>query len=134
MGLFSSFHHHFFFFFKPCHVSCGNFPDQGSNPGPLQWKAGVLTTGLPRKSLVFILFKQKSPHGWNSSLCCLFMFVLIPISLAPNTPPETQRRLSVCSCVGEEGTQDRPQKVSSFCFQLERSERSVSQPLAVIRH
>ena len=27
-------------------------PDQGSNPGPLQWELGVLATGLPGKSLV----------------------------------------------------------------------------------
>ena len=27
------------------------FPDQGSNPHPLQWKRGVLTAGLPGKSL-----------------------------------------------------------------------------------
>ena len=27
------------------------FPDQGSNPGPLPWKCGSLTTGLPGKSL-----------------------------------------------------------------------------------
>ena len=26
------------------------FPDQGSNLHSLQWKCGVLTTGLPRKS------------------------------------------------------------------------------------
>ena len=26
------------------------FPDQGSNPCSLQWKCGVLTTGLPGKS------------------------------------------------------------------------------------
>ena len=26
-------------------------PDQGSNPGPLHWECGVLTTGPPGKSL-----------------------------------------------------------------------------------
>ena len=32
----------FFFFILPCCVACGTlFPDQGSNPGPLQWKHGV---------------------------------------------------------------------------------------------
>ena len=31
---------------------CGmwNFPDQGLNPCPLQWKRGILTTGTPGKS------------------------------------------------------------------------------------
>lgn len=35
-----------------------SFPDQGSNPCPLQWKQGVLTMGPPRKSpvVVFIFF------------------------------------------------------------------------------
>ena len=28
------------------------FPDQGSNPGPLHWERGILTTGPPGKSLV----------------------------------------------------------------------------------
>ena len=35
------------------------FPDQGWNPRPLQWKRGVLTTGPPRRSqekLVLLLF------------------------------------------------------------------------------
>ena len=32
------------------------FPDQGSNPHPLQWKHGVLTTGLPGKSHKCVLF------------------------------------------------------------------------------
>ena len=27
------------------------FPDQGSNPCPLHWKHGILTAGLPGKSL-----------------------------------------------------------------------------------
>ena len=37
--------------------SCGMrdlFPDQGSNPGPLHWECGVLTTGPPGKSLYSI--------------------------------------------------------------------------------
>ena len=29
------------------------FPDQESNPGPLQWNRGFLTTGLPGDSLLF---------------------------------------------------------------------------------
>ena len=33
-------------------TTCGmqNFPDQGSNPCPLHWKGGILTTGPPAKS------------------------------------------------------------------------------------
>ena len=45
------------FFFFGCtaqHVG-SQFPDQGSNPCPLQWKCGVLTTGLPgNSSLIFL--------------------------------------------------------------------------------
>ena len=40
-------------------VSCGmwdlKFPDQGLNPGPLNWDRGVLSTGPPGKS-GFVLF------------------------------------------------------------------------------
>ena len=32
-------------------MPCGIFPDQGSNPHPLQWKCKVLTTGPPEKFL-----------------------------------------------------------------------------------
>ena len=33
-------------------AACGTwFPDQGSNPGPLHWECGVLTTGPSGKSL-----------------------------------------------------------------------------------
>ena len=35
-------------FFWLCHMA---YPDQGLNPGPLQWKHGILTTAPPRKSL-----------------------------------------------------------------------------------
>ena len=40
----------FFFFF--CHTGTWDlkFTQQGSNPRPLQWKFGVLTTRLPGKS------------------------------------------------------------------------------------
>lgn len=38
---------HFFF---PCHMAyrVSQLPDQVSNPGPQQWKCGVLITGPPR--------------------------------------------------------------------------------------
>ena len=38
-------------------VACGiQFPDQGSNPGPLHWERGVLATGPPGKSRFFVCF------------------------------------------------------------------------------
>ena len=39
-----------FFFFVAVLHSTGNFPNQESNPHPLHWKHGVLTTGSPGKS------------------------------------------------------------------------------------
>ena len=40
-----------FFLFRQCRMACGILvPDQGWNPCPLQWKCGVLTTGLPGNS------------------------------------------------------------------------------------
>ena len=36
--------------FWPCCTACRIFPNQGSNPCPLQCEHGVLTTGLPGKS------------------------------------------------------------------------------------
>ena len=41
-----------------CSVACGSlFPNQGLNPHPLHWKHGILTTGLPGRSL---------QHPWNA--------------------------------------------------------------------
>ena len=54
VNLFSTF---FFSFFKKT-FGCttqhagSQFPDQGSNPHPLQWNRGLLTTGPPGKSLI----------------------------------------------------------------------------------
>ena len=44
----------FFFFLAPSR-STRNFPDQGSNLRPQQWKGGVLTTAPPEKSRVDVL-------------------------------------------------------------------------------
>ena len=46
---------------KLFHVSCSLFdktwvPDQGSNPGPLNWEHEVFATGLPGKSLEFFTY------------------------------------------------------------------------------
>ena len=38
------------------------FPDQGLNPGPLQWKLRVLTTGPPGKSLPPGFFNKYDRH------------------------------------------------------------------------
>ena len=43
-----------FFFPAPPH-GMWNFPDEGSNPRPLQWKCGILTTGRPGKSHLLFL-------------------------------------------------------------------------------
>ena len=38
--------------------ACGiQFPDQGANPGPLHWEHGVLATGPPGKSPLFLIDK-----------------------------------------------------------------------------
>ena len=44
---------YFFFLAMPCRMQDLN---KGSNPHPLHWKCGFLTTGLPRKSPKFLLF------------------------------------------------------------------------------
>ena len=36
-----------YFLATPCSMRDLKFPDQGSNPHPLKWKRGVLTTGPP---------------------------------------------------------------------------------------
>lgn len=50
----------FFFFFNYLFIwlcgalvgACGiQFPDQGSNWGPMHWEHGVVATGLPQKSV-----------------------------------------------------------------------------------
>lgn len=50
----------FFFFFFYCAVQCVEslFPDQGSNLSPLQWKQGVLPTGLSGNSPEYFLKKS----------------------------------------------------------------------------
>ena len=45
------------------------FSDQGSNPGPLQWMNGVLTTGLPGNSL-YILFSIMVYHRISNIVPC----------------------------------------------------------------
>ena len=47
-----------FFSFLATPLGMWNFPDQGSNPCPLQWKHGVLTTGPPGKSTKYYYYLQ----------------------------------------------------------------------------
>ena len=67
----------FFFFRRAARLVGSQFPDQGSNPCPLQWKHGVLTTGPPGNSLHISFFFSKKhiklfylqPHCFR----CTFM-------------------------------------------------------------
>ena len=56
------------------------FPDQGSNPCPLQWKRRVLTIGLPRKSHALYLFPSNEMLSFIQMLLC-FMEFLKPYTL-----------------------------------------------------
>ena len=68
-------HIHIFidFFYWPHHVAYGilapQFPDQGSNRCPLQWKHRVFTIGQPGKSLAYFLNLSwlLLPHLHNES-------------------------------------------------------------------
>ena len=65
---------HFFFFLAVLPTACGILiPNQGSNPRPLQWKRGVLTTGQPRKSQLFtllsLLLRQEKENPCFNSIC-----------------------------------------------------------------
>ena len=51
---------HPFFFFPTPHKACGIFLNQGSDPCHLNWKCGVLTTGLPGKSPSHYLLAKAS--------------------------------------------------------------------------
>ena len=64
-----------FFFFLLHHTFCGILvPFQGSYLGSLQWKHGVLTTGLPGKSPKYIIKKN---FYWNIiALQCVYKIAL----------------------------------------------------------
>ena len=48
-------------------MACGIFPDQGSNPCPLHWKHGVLTTGPPGKSHTLLSYVNESKYYFTHS-------------------------------------------------------------------
>ena len=80
------------FFWLRC-TACGIlFPDQGSNPCPLHWELGVLTTGPSGKSLLYN-FKGYFPFTvitkyWLFSPCCTIhpLAYLTPSSLCLPLP------------------------------------------------
>ena len=56
----------FFLFFGHTAKHVGSqFPDQGWNPRPLHWKHGVLTNGLPGKSLETFLVVTVGGSYWH---------------------------------------------------------------------
>ena len=59
----------FFFFFFAIPRGMWNFPDQGLNPCPLQWKRGVLSTGPPGKSPRCLLLKREQLYGCALAVC-----------------------------------------------------------------
>ena len=59
-----------FFFFLTALCSMQNFPNQGSNPCPLQWKLRVLTTGPPLLPFLIPLTSISYP-GATCMLCHL---------------------------------------------------------------
>ena len=60
----------FYLFICPHHtlvVACGNqFPDQGLNPGPLDWEHGCLATRLSGKSELMLLNCGIGEDSWES--------------------------------------------------------------------
>ena len=64
-------------------LSCSmriQFPDQGSNLGPLHWKGRVLATGLPGKSLELLLMVSCAPLKGKGLCFCLSYSLIWPQS------------------------------------------------------
>ena len=88
--------------------ACGiQFPDQGSNPGPLPWERGVLSTAPPGKSLcslltvcfllllkqwekLIILFYCLLVYPQMETVLCLFLSIYFKESFA-----QAQKNLNV---------------------------------------
>ena len=60
-----------------CSAACGIFPDQGSNPCPLHWDHGVLTTALPGKSQALLMFYAVNICSQFIFLRCTYIFLAI---------------------------------------------------------
>ena len=56
-----------FFSLAPCGLWDLKVPNQGSNPCPLQWKRGVLTTGPPEESPGAHPLRMGALHLWASA-------------------------------------------------------------------
>ena len=64
----------FIYLFWLSHTACGILVSRSEiDPGPLHWKRGVLTTGLPGKSLT-VHFKDKNVWQKSSSFSSLQLF------------------------------------------------------------
>ena len=73
------------------------FPDQGSNPGPLPWECGVLATGPPGKYLgtvvVFFFF-----YRFDAFLMGLFFFFFF-FALCSSVWPYSHKAENVISSI-----------------------------------
>ena len=74
-----------FFLFLTMHHSLWTlqFPDLESNPRPLHRLRGVLTTGLPAKSLSFLLLNPPRPLSQSWALHVLLSLPRAPSHCAP---------------------------------------------------
>ena len=71
------------------------FPNRGSNPRPLQWKCGVLTTGPPEKSLQVIL---KCTVIWEPLPESVFSFgKSFEMFMGETIPKSSEKRGLTCS-------------------------------------
>ena len=79
----------FFLFGHTVQHAVLQFPHQGWNPCPLQWKHGVLTPGLPGKSLQYKILKEQAfIEDLRTKHCSLYsVYVLSYINFkTPRTP------------------------------------------------
>jgi len=79
---------HSIYFGHTVHSARSWFPDWGWNPSPLQWEHGVLTTGLPGKSLLSLLitFFLNEPHLLIGTIVFAFGSSKSNHALFPITP------------------------------------------------
>ena len=82
-----------FIFGHAIHHNTSYFPDQGSNLCPLYWERGVLTTGLPWKSLnVYLLFLMKAPVSCKTDIKYICAFLLLIYILLQSPTQKLRRR------------------------------------------